>query len=175
LCEVSGGDDLDFAFPTASDSTYQVQPYIPAVIQTNVKQLSCEDLGVGHISSVGLVESAGEKIVSLRSLFKRAMLCGSMASAGRRVLVKPFDVCPVVQLTDNTTALFRGGGTGYTWFGDTLEVFNMFYLFSSGSLRYYYQNDNPGATYGTCISHLFTNTSGWSPIQADDNLGFLPY
>jgi hypothetical protein len=73
-----------------------------------------------------------------------------------------------VQLTDNTTALIRSGAGSVAYNGDILDVWSMFYLFSSGSMRVYYQNDNPSAVYGTALTTLEVIPNNTSPVATDN-------
>lgn len=167
LIEVSGGDDLDFGFPTQINSGTTIQPYVPAIIQTNVRQLECEELGTGYFTDKAQVESLGERIVTLRSFFKRAMYCAVNFNANTRTYFAPFDIAPVLQNTDNTTALIRSSNSNSIWYGDALEFWSFCYLFSSGSVRIYYCPDVPSAIGGTVTTKLLHYNNETCPTTND--------
>lgn len=174
LIEVSAGDDFSFAFPTMINQGTSIQAYAPAIIQTNVRQLECEELGSSYFTNKVLVESAGEKIVSLRSLFKRAMFFGSNYQANTRTYISLFDLSPVLQVTDNTTALIRSSWSNAIWSGDMLDFWSSCFLFSSGSMRFYYTLDNPSSSYGTAQFSIFHYNNEPCPVN-NDGVAIVPW
>jgi hypothetical protein len=169
LFEVSAGEDFEFVAPVQDTDieSAQYQPYVPAVTQSNVMKILCKELGVGNMTPGVALESVGEKVVSLRTLLKRAHQMVTVANGGVRMILAPFNVAVVTQNTDNTTALLRAGTGAVSYSGDIFDYWNMCYLFSSGNMRVYFANDDPTKLTGNATMILAKSVLDRCPVTVD--------
>lgn len=143
LVEVSGGDDLEFAFPHGG-VTQPVSPAIPMsgfsmpdVYATAPPATLGTTSGDPHAASAVTI---GEKILSLRQLLKRTMMINGKTGAWSTdktvgpslpgAVVRPFKFSIVTQQTSNVTPYNRAQDLP-----DMLSRFACCYLFSSGSVN----------------------------------------
>jgi hypothetical protein len=131
LFEVSGADDLEFAFPD-NEGQYSapIEPYAPAVPMSGYVAVPPVVLGSTSSSHEPAATAIGEKLKSFRQLFKRPLLIGDLTCT--TLFGTPFYTYLVSQgVASNADPLVRSVD-GFK--ANMIDVLSPSFLFSSGSL-----------------------------------------
>jgi hypothetical protein len=131
LFEISGADDLEFAFPDyVGQYSSAIEPYAPAVPMSGYVAVPPVKLGVTSSSHEPAATAIGEKIMSFRQLLKRQQFVGDWT--GTSLAYYPLGEHIVSQgIASNADPLVRNLDVKKS---DLISVLNPSYLFVNGSM-----------------------------------------